>query len=564
MNVRTPTRQILLFAAALLFASSAGADSLLPPECPVTPPGWDADEEFLPPECPLTALDADPAIQDMRRAVRVVQASARGDASNSLLPSLKKLYQARRYEEVVRRVATASPEQTAHPRVKVLAALSGLHIDDRQTAQSALRWLEARRGESPSAARYADVVSEEIQRFGNRRELESQISSHLKSFDLEAIRTSIDSSTLDAGDKEVLHAYVDVFGANFDAARRRVPAIRTAASSATAMAIKKMIEERQKTYGKLKSDLDDLLYSGVGSARYVSEAPTRNEGVRYFKLADQFLSLFPFDDRALDLAFHASMFTLDTESFIGFGDAILAQKGKISIPFCDEVHFFDLVIDAREERIYTEPVDRPFVFVNGNNGSVTLARGKVAGRENLDAFSLPFDEIKKIKQNSDRSGATTPMLKTNAYALEINHNEIPIYLMMEWVHMKFGVKAQKEATRRLGEFVAHVLDNPDLRLRLEDPEKIRDGSFARAMMWVGTIASGVSAGLASSQGQSEVANQAMNQAQSYASMLQATDEAREKTNEAQAAWYEVTTKLMFDIRPDYATTDVAQLLGPQT
>jgi hypothetical protein len=56
----------------------------------------------------------------------------------------------------------------------------------------------------------------------------------------------------------------------------------------------------------------------------------------------------------------------------------------------------------------------------------------------------------------------------------------------------------------------------------------------------------------------------MNQAQSYASMLQATDEAREKTNEAQAAWYEVTTKLMFDIRPGYATTDVAQLLGPQT
>jgi len=70
-----------------------------------------------------------------------------------------------------------------------------------------------------------------------------------------------------------------------------------------------------------------------------------------------------------------------------FGDQLLKDTGVIRIPFFSEDRFFQLVIDSRNKRIYTEDDSHPF-----------QPKWPVKLWSELEPFNLSFDQIKTLRQ----------------------------------------------------------------------------------------------------------------------------------------------------------------------
>jgi hypothetical protein len=152
--------------------------------------------------------------------------------------------------------------------------------------------------------------------------------------------------------------------------------------------------------------------------------------------------------------------TSSYEDLEAFGDQILDAKGSLRIPFYSEDALFDLVIDARQKRIYTE-ADR--YSRSNDSGDSTMAK--------MMPFTLGFEQIRSITQKSQNDVVTFGLAR-DSYALKLEPSGMaPHYEFMHLIHCLYGEKAQKTTTFKLGKYLAHVLKNSVLQVHLVDAEK---------------------------------------------------------------------------------------------
>jgi hypothetical protein len=86
---------------------------------------------------------------------------------------------------------------------------------------------------------------------------------------------------------------------------------------------------------------------------------------------------------------HAVLLSGNYEQMQSFGDQLLKDTGVIRIPFYSSDRFFQLVIDSRNKRIYTEDDSHPF-------------QPKWPSKlwSELLPFNVSFDQIKTLSQKA--------------------------------------------------------------------------------------------------------------------------------------------------------------------
>jgi hypothetical protein len=72
------------------------------------------------------------------------------------------------------------------------------------------------------------------------------------------------------------------------------------------------------------------------------------------KLAGNAVQRFPLNKEFLDIGFHVMLLVAPYEQLLDYGDRLLAANGRIKIPFFSRDDLFNVVIDSRGRRLFTE------------------------------------------------------------------------------------------------------------------------------------------------------------------------------------------------------------------
>jgi hypothetical protein len=167
----------------------------------------------------------------------------------------------------------------------------------------------------------------------------------------------------------------------------------------------------------------------------------------------------------MNLVFHVVLLSGQYENLQALGDRILAAQGTIRIPFYSRDRFFDVVIDGKLKRLYSQP----------NSHNLQLRCKFYGYLSEFVPFSLAFDQVKGISQKArSKTG-----LK-QSYALSFEPEGVaPNYALMTFLQYAEGEEAGLQATRNLGQFILHVIGNPNIKADLADPGKVGPDKVGR-------------------------------------------------------------------------------------
>lgn len=389
----------------------------------------------------------------------------------------------RRYAEegIFRRVERLVSDQEPEAAVEALIALkAGGHWVEKHHYALVLTLLAAgRRDEAareyesmaaayPSGSPMVRQAGELLAAESRRREAVERVLAHLADLDPAAAEEALLDSGLAEIQKLVILYYIDLYQAEFVTALSRLFEIeRSGHTGPDVDALRARLLETRKHYAGLWKEIEWHLESGLANSPCDPISVRNVMGEQKFSLPNYFsavgdlLRSYPLNQRALDVAFHAALLTLDLREIEGFGRRILGGLGRLRIPFFDHNDQFWLVIDARSERIFLE----------------SYAAGKGAGSYDEDTlprtdFDLAWSEVRKIGQKAAGS-ILTGGLEREAFALKLGPSGLaPHYSFMPLLHCLFGEEEQKRVTHNLGRFIADTVGG-NVRLDLVNPNRVK-------------------------------------------------------------------------------------------
>lgn len=394
----------------------------------------------------------------------VALAKVQPNASGQLAVALR-AYQQGRFADSAELLG---PYMSSHPedfRVRCLLARSQIKADQKPLALANYQLLKD--SNNPNAQRYA-VTLEPLLFPEKEEELRQEMLHDLSDLKGAQAIAVVDRMYLLPHQKELVKFYINESEGNLASSFMRLAAIKTATQSNPA-GIAQLQSELQSNAGLFADILKRITWYRLAPLTNGACTPesARTEAVKlsfaleeYLKLIANAARLFPLNPRVLDLEFQAALLTSGYEDLEAFGDQILDAKGTLRIPFYSEDALFDLVIDGRQRRIYTE-FDRS--SKSNDSGDSTMSK--------LTPFNLGFEEVRAVSQKSQNDVVTFGLAR-NSYALKFEPSGLaPHYAFMHAIHCLYGEKAQKTTTYKIGKYIAHVLRNPSLQTHLVDADK---------------------------------------------------------------------------------------------
>ena len=357
-------------------------------------------------------------------------------------------------------------------RARALYALTLLRLNDKPGAIQQLELLRA--SHTPEALNYVQKFEKALNTVEENQKKKKEIIDSLRQFNSKAARAAIEKLDVPLAQQEYLNATLDVFEANFDSARNRLSEMSKSADRRDAQVAQqslKQLDELQGKYNEHLAAIHGYLYSpympagcsasGTFSSKYEREYLEKNgNSVSGFVAAlDAAARISPLSSEILSLQFLRLMITTkDYATFKKTASAILESNGSVTVPFYAQQEFFDVVIDLKEQRIFTHP--HPVVFFGGLMGK----GGKNSLNGELKTFDVHFNEIQSIEQNAGSANVGAMFTKNysmpgrHLFALRIEPGggTAPHYAFMHNLHCTVGQGAQQTATRNLGQFVADL------------------------------------------------------------------------------------------------------------
>jgi hypothetical protein len=357
-------------------------------------------------------------------------------------------------------------------------------MHDRDDAKLELKALEDL-PRSPEKQTYLSKVQSLFSAMDQTAEAKRKIIEAISKYQVEGINRVLDRLSLSPSQRAVLAAYLNVYQGDFANASKAI-----ADSSVTTYSEREQLEDvsghinaLNKTYSESLGKIDKYLHGPLTASVCFQGDYLRYEPAfssisiqEYLNLIRDISSIAPLNHDVMDLVFHAQMLTGDYDALEKLGDMLLDAKGTVRIPFFASDRFFNLVIDSKQKRLFTEPDSHPFPRQKYTMG---FGAWKEAERtpsfKELEAFNLAFSDIREISQNA--SGGNPVGTLKGSYALKVEPNGLaPNYALMQLLECSAGYPAEFAATRALGLYVKHVIGNDQLKAKLADPAKARSST----------------------------------------------------------------------------------------
>jgi hypothetical protein len=359
-----------------------------------------------------------------------------------------------------------------------------LKIDGQSAALAELQTLSAQTKDS-AAKPYFERASLMVSNWQKQQEGKERLLADLRNYSYADANLAVDQLSASAMQKTVLHMLIDSYAGRFDAALARASQLETISftDKQHIEAVKTKVVESQKNYNSLMDKIDFYLYSPamMGSC---AEGEMKQYSISgYLDLMSQISRLAPLSERVMNLAFHATLLSSKYDELQALGDKILAGQGAIRIPFYSADKYFAVVIDDKAKSIYSQPDSHPFELEcewgvgMGGFGTIHVHHNVQRSSYLADfvAFNLPFDQIRGISQKAGPAYHDIGLEK-RSYALAFDPAGVaPNYGLMQWLYGIAGAEAGLQATHNLGQFLLHVIGNPNLKAQLVDPKKIKHG-----------------------------------------------------------------------------------------
>ena len=280
---------------------------------------------------------------------------------------------------------------------------------------------------------------------------------------------AIDRMNLTNPQKELLKYYIDLRQGNLASALLRAMVLDkqpVAGSPAKLSEFRDKVVEDTELFTKFRARIDWYRYSALSNGSCTSDWIRQEIPKQHFEIQQEYMKLvansekeFPLSPWVLDHAFFATLLSdRPYEDLESFGDAILAAKGNLRIPFYARDVLFDLVIDGKTGHIRTE--------IDSRVGHNEAGSGKM---QDIAPFDLGFNQITSIEQKASTDLATGG-LSSGSFALRMEPGGLaPRYLFMDAIQCLDGEAKQKNVTEKLGRYIAHVSSASRATVHLVDP-----------------------------------------------------------------------------------------------
>ena len=179
----------------------------------------------------------------------------------------------------------------------------------------------------------------------------------------------------------------------------------------------------------------------------------------FFGIARDLAREYPSNPDAQQFYFTALLLAGPEKSLKRYGDSVLTRYGTLTIPFFSRDSLYLLVLDRRRHRISLR-----------ENPAHPKNMGRTDGLRGGKEFDLDYSAVSSLHQVIS-SNVYTHELNEMSAALDFGEQGVaPYYALMPAIHCLYGERYERQATERLGKFVATELDLPSDRVKLVNPE----------------------------------------------------------------------------------------------
>jgi hypothetical protein len=398
---------------------------------------------------------------------------------------VRTLYSRGKYPELCDYLKAQLEKNPTNYRLRTILIGALLKINQQPAALGELEKLK-NQSQDPTSKSYLDRASLLLSSWQKQEEGKNRLLTALQNYNYNEANSATDQLPASVMQKTILHMLIDSYAGKFDLTLSSASPSQGMSFAALQQmdAIKQKLAESEKEFEASMRDADVYLHgplvpSSCGSPPRVQYPDFQNISIRqYGGFVTKLTRLAPLNDDVMDMAFHLALLSTKYEDLEALGDKILAAKGSIRIAFYSRDRFFNLIVDVKKKRIYTQPDPHPFVVRYFWDGWSVKQN---ASHNNWDADVVPFDlafgDIRGLTQNArGRTGAGGRLIVSKSYALAFEPLGVaPNYALMNFIFCTEGEEAELQATRNLGQFILHVIGNPSLKAELADPTKAGHG-----------------------------------------------------------------------------------------
>lgn len=372
------------------------------------------------------------------------------------------------FPEAIALLAPLTAQPSAAPAALYLHALVHLQQGTLNEVPPLIARLRTRA--TPDATGYADKLGPVLQTARDNAAHREAFAAAVRRFDAEGARGILSKMDLSAQQRLIIGLYIDAY-------RGRLASALAAMASPDAVKLPPQVRaDIRRELGTATMQFRDItdqlrwyMESSLATSacqpadareRSVASGLVLGELVRLMELG---LELFPFNERLMDLAFHGALLSGSYEELERLGDAILAAKGTLRIPFYSSTSRLWLVLNDHTRHLSLELDSERQANVSGS---------EQLGRHQL--FDHEYRGVRGLEQRASNMVSTGALLPAS-YALKLDPSGIaPHYAFMTLVHCLYGEETQKQITRNLGRYVQHVLERRGVRASAEfvDPKAV--------------------------------------------------------------------------------------------
>ena len=416
-------------------------------------------------------------------------ASARPSSNFEIFSQTKVLYEEKQYgklADLLRAQLSSSPKDF---RSRTILIMTLLKISDRADADA--EYSKLRSFTDGDAKPYVRQVESVVSQLAKLEASKTKLVAALQDWRADEALQEITNMPLSDTQKDLLRVYILAYEGKFADAKATFGNISFPSYQQRQQATEILahIDSTSDAFDRLMKIVDFHIYSDLDPS-WCFIAPqwwNRLQDLHqlslkeYLNAISQLLTISPLNSHVMDVAFHGQLLLGKYEELEQLGDKIINAKGDIKVPFYASDRFFNLVVDARQHRIFSEADQHAFRVRYTITWPQTIHENVETNgwTPDLVPFDLPFATISSISQHTGMNQGKG--LASHSYALKFEPGGLaPQYALMAYLYCTEGEAAGKSATRSLGLYLQHVISRSDLKAHLEDPSK-RSGAFGDAL-----------------------------------------------------------------------------------
>jgi hypothetical protein len=321
----------------------------------------------------------------------------------------------------------------------------------------------------PRSGQCASRLEEELKVEQAESELRNQTLRLVHAGNLDGARRLVEDSQFNPAQKLLIDHYLDRAQAKFATALGRLSRLSREMPGSDAQLAKlrqETIQEAkafQEPIGRANAYLYDPISTSTCTPDSARALLTKKQLFleQYLKDVQQLAADYPSDHLVEQLYFHALLITSPYELVKSYGDEVLQRSGVLRVPFFSKQRMLLLSIDRTKSELRLEP-----------DPEHPKNSGYVDGLQDDALFSLPYASIHAIRQQAS-TDLNTLGLSSKSVALQIEPGGglAPYYGLMTLIHCIYGESYEKQATQRLGRFVAEEVHLTPSQAHLVDPTK---------------------------------------------------------------------------------------------